>query len=325
MAFANTSISDLIAVGIDSRNREIADNALNHTPITAALKAKGRVKTFSGGITILEELNYNNNANGGSYSGYDVLPVAASDNISAAQFNIKQYAVPVTVSGLEARIQNAGKEALLDLVEERITVAEDTMANLLETDVYGDGTGNGGKALTGLAAAVEATATASQTSTYGGISRTNFAFWRNQYSNPATNTSATLQAAWNTMWSSCTRGNDQPDVIIAGNAQWGRYLASLQAIQRFTDPSTATLGFATLKYMTADVFLGGGINGVVATGTTLFLNTKFLRWRPHSATNMITLPDRFATNQDAFTRILLWAGNLTCRGAQFQGRLVSSD
>lgn len=324
MAFANTNISDLIAAGIDSRTREIADNALNHTPITAALKEKGRVKTFSGGVTIMEEINYNNNANGGSYSGYDTLPVAASDNISAAQYQIKQYAVPVTVSGLEARIQNAGKEAILDLVEERITVAEDTMANLLEVDVYGDGTGNGGKALTGLGAIVESQVAGSQTATVGGISRTNFPFWRSYYLTTATNTAALCQAAWNTTYSNLVRGNDGPDVIIAGSQEWGRWLASLQAIQRFTDPNTAKLGFTTMKFMNADVYLGGGIGGVVGTTNALFLNTKYLRWRPHSGTNMITLPDRYATNQDAFTRILLWAGNLTCRGSQFQGRLVGS-
>lgn len=325
MAFANTNISDLIASGIDSRTREIADNALAHNPITAALKAKGRVKTFSGGVTIMEELNYGTNANGGSYSGYDVLPVAASDNISAAQYNIKQYAVPVTVSGLEARIQNAGKEAILDLVEERIQVAEDTMANLLETDVFGDGSANGGKSLTGLGAIVEANATATQTASVGGISRANFPFWRNYcVTGQTTNTAATLQAVWNTAYANLVRGNDAPDVIIAGAQEWGRYLASLQAIQRFTDPNSANLGFMTLKYMNSDVYLGGGIGGVMTTSHVLFLNTKYLRWRPHSGTNMITLPDRYATNQDAYTRILLWAGNLTCRGAQFQGRTVTS-
>jgi len=30
---------------------------------------------------------------------------------------------------------------------------------------------------------------------------------------------------------------------------------------------------------------------------------------------------RYATNQDAEVQILAWAGNLTCSGVQFQGRL----
>ncbi|WP_276834437.1 DUF5131 family protein, partial [Chryseobacterium cucumeris] len=56
------------------------------------------------------ELSFAENANGGFYSGYDLLPVAAQDVISAAEYQIKQYAVPVVMSGLEM-LQNSGKGA----------------------------------------------------------------------------------------------------------------------------------------------------------------------------------------------------------------------
>jgi hypothetical protein len=56
------------------------------------------------------------------------------------------------------------------------------------------------------------------------------------------------------------------------------------------------------------------------------LNTKFIFLRPHSARDMVPLnPNkRYAVNQDAEVSILAWAGNLTCSGAQFQGRLISA-
>jgi hypothetical protein len=324
MAFANSNISDLIATGIDSRTGEIADNVLGNNPILANLKKKGRVKTVSGGVSIVEELSFAQNPNGGAYDGYDPLPMAPVDVISAAQYDWKQYAVPVVVSGKE-EMQNSGKEALLDLVESRLEVAESTMANLIEVGLYGNGTGYGGKALTGLGAIVENLATASQTSTVGGISRTTYSFWRSYYATASTATAALLQAAMNTAYGALTRGADAPDLIIAGAEMWGEYLASLQSIQRFTDPSSATLGFATLKYMNADVYLGGGIGGVVDTKHILFLNSKYLRWRPHSKRNMVSLDPRNAWSQDASGRILAFMGNLTCRGSQFQGRFVSSD
>lgn len=324
MAFANSNISDLIATGIDSRTGEIADNVLGNNPILANLKKKGRVKTVSGGISIVEELSFAQNPNGGAYDGYDPLPMAPADVISAAQYDPKLYAVPVVVSGKEEN-QNSGKEALIDLVESRIEVAESTMANIIETGLYGDGTGYGGKALTGLGAIVENLATASQTSTVGGISRATWAFWRSYYATASTATAALLQSAMNTMHGSLTRGVDSPDIYIAGAEMWGEYLASLQAIQRFTDPSSATLGFATLKYMTADFYLGGGIGGVVDTKHILALNTKYLKWRPYAKRNFVSLPDRTSWNSDATGRILAFMGNLTCRGSQFQGRFVSSD
>jgi hypothetical protein len=326
MAFANSNISDLIATGIESRSREIADNVLGNNPITAQLKKKGRTKTFSGGHKIIEELSFTTNPNGGAYSGYDTLPTAPSDVISAAEYTIKQYAVPVVVSGLET-LQNAGKEQLIDLVDARLEVAEATMANLIETGVYGDGTGYSGKAIDGLGKTVEATATASQTSTVGNISRTSYPFWRNYCATAVdTSTATAIQSAYNAAWAALVRGADAPDLIVAGATHWQRYLGSLQAIQRFTDPSSATLGFPSLKFMTADYVLGGGIGGVVSALHTLFLNTKYLKFRPHSARNMVSLDPtrRYATNQDAYVQILAWAGNMTMSGAQFQGRVVSS-
>lgn len=104
---------------------------------------------------ILQEIMYTdpttNNTN--SYSGYEVLNVGQNSPISSAQFSITQYASAVTISGLEM-IQNSGKEAIIDLLDGRMEVAEAQLANRISGDLYGDGTGNAGKNLTGLAAAV---------------------------------------------------------------------------------------------------------------------------------------------------------------------------
>jgi hypothetical protein len=103
---------------------------------------------------------------------------------------------------------------------------------------------------------------------------------------------------------------------------WGDYVAALQAQQRFTDPKVGNFGFPTIKYMDADVVLDGGIGGNMFTDSALFLNTKYLHYRPHANRNMVPLSPnrRHAVNQDAEVQIMAWAGNLTCSGAQFQGR-----
>jgi len=322
MAFPN--VSDIVATTIQSRTRKIADNVTKNNALYMRLDQKGNRKTFSGGNVIYQELSFAQNANGGWYSGYDLLPVAASDVISAAEFTIKQLACPVTMSGLE-EIQNAGREQMIDLLEARINVAEATMANLMAQGVYGDGTTYGGKALTGLGAAVPVDPT---TGTYGGIDRSNanWAFWRSVVTTAGSAlTSATIQGAWNAMWGSLVRGTDRPDLIVCDNTQWALYLASLQAQQRFTQPDVGNLGFPSLKFMDADVVLDGGIGGYAPAKTTFFLNTKYIFLRPHSARDMVSLnPNkRYAVNQDAEVSILAWAGNLTCSGSQFQGRLIS--
>lgn len=320
MAFANPDVSDIIATTIQSRTGKIADNVSQNNALLMRLRQRGNVRPFSGGNVILQELSFAENANAGWYSGYDTLTVNAQDVISAAQFDIKQCAVPVTMSGLEM-LQNAGKEQIIDLMEARIKVAESTMANLVSAGLYSNGTAAGGKQLTGLLVAVSKTPT---TGVYGGIDRATFTFWQNRATNPATAIDASnIQANMNTMWASLVRGTDKPDLIPMDNIYWGFYMASLQNIQRFSDSDLAKLGFTTVKYMTADVILDGGIGGDIAASTMYFLNTNYIFFRPHRDRNFVALDPnkRYSVNQDAVVQILAFAGNLTSSGSQFQGVL----
>jgi hypothetical protein len=320
MAFPN--VSDIVATTIESRSRKIADNVTKNNALLTWLDQRGNTKTISGGSKILQELSFAENGNAGFYSGYDLLPVAAQDVLSAAEFEIKQAACPVIISGLE-QLQNMGREQMIDLLDGRIGVAEASMANLLAGGVYSDGTGAGGKQITGLDLAVSVTPA---TGAYGGIDPATWAFWQNKYTAAALD-ATTVDGAMNAMWASLVRGMDRPDLIVMDNLFWSIFIASLQAQQRFTSAGSATRGFPTIKYMDADVVLDGGLGGFATTKTAYFLNTKYLHWRPHASRNMVPLAPnkRYAINQDAEVQILAWAGNLTCSGRQFQGRLVDNS
>jgi len=322
MAFAN--LSDIVATTIQSRSRVLADNVTKNNAALAKLSERGNIKPVSGGSTILQELSFAENGNAGWYSGYDLLPVAAQDVISSAEFAWKQLACPVVISGLED-LQNSGKEAFIDLLEGRIGVAEATMMNKLAGGVYADGTGSGGKELTGLNAAVPTTP---NTGTYGGIDRATWTFWRSKVAdvNTYASNARPVQAAFNAIWAQLVRGTDRPDLILVDSVMWGNYLQELQAQQRFTDPKMASFGFPSIKFMDADVVMDGGIGGFCPAKTAFFLNTKYLFLRPHARRNMVPLAPnkRYAINQDAEVQIIAWAGNMTCSGAQFQGRVVDT-
>jgi hypothetical protein len=323
MAFANPSISDVIATTIQNRSGIIADNVTKNNALLSRLKQRGNIKKFSGGNVILQELSFAENANAGYYSGYETLPVAAQDVISAAQYDIKQAACPVTISGLE-QLQNAGKEQIIDLLEGRIAVAEATMANLISSGLYSDGTGYGGKEITGLGVQVPINPA---TGSPGGIDRATWNFWRSKIFDFTTDGGAAVSASniqtyFNKLWGQLVRGNDRPDLIIVDTLLWGFYTASLQLIQRFTSSDSANLGFVTQKFMDADVVLDGGIGGFCPANTGFMLNTKYLFYRPHAQRDMVALSPgkRYSVNQDAEVQILAWAGNLTASGLQFQGR-----
>ena len=333
MAFANSSISDIIATNIQSRTGELADNVTNNNALLRRLKDRGNVKTFSGGNVILQEIMYTDSTtnNTNSYSGYEVLNVSQNSPISSAQFSITQYAAAVSISGLEM-IQNSGKEAIIDLLDGRMMVAEAQLANRIGGDIYKDGTGNSGKDLTGLAAAVP---DAPSTGTYGGINRANYSFWRSaKYSGVTDGGSAVsasnIQSYMDSLAVQLIRGTDKPDLIVADSNYYRLYLQSMQSIQRVTDGGNSTqgAGFASLKYygagMASDVVLDGGIGAAATANHMWFLNTKYLMFRPHVDRNFVPIGgERQAVNQDAVVKLIGWAGNLTSSGPQFCGVLIA--
>ncbi len=347
MPFANSDITDIIATTIQQRSGELADNVTNNNALLRRLKGKGNVRPFGGGNVILEEIMYidSSTINANSYSGYEVLNINPNSPISAAQFSITQYAAAISMSGLEM-LQNSSKEAIIDLLEGRHKVAESQLMNRIDNDLYLDGTGNAGKNLTGLGAAL----TTAGTGTYGGIPRATWAFWSNQFYRGVTDggaavSAANIQSYMTTLALRCVRGNDKPDLWVGSSDYYAFYVASLQAIQRVssdTGSGAAGAGFGPeLKFygggMSADVVLGGGVSGLVSataaanTNTTTSgavtanmyaINTNYLFFRPHRDRNFVPIGgERQSVNQDAVVKLIGWAGNLTSSGPQFSGRL----
>ena len=342
MPFANSSITDIIATTIQNRSGELADDVTNNNALLKRLNAKGNVRPFGGGNVILEEIMYSDSAtiNANSYSGFEVINITPNSPISAAQFSITQYAGAITMSGLEM-LQNSSKEQIIDLLEGRQKVAEAQLKNRIDYDLYQDGTGNSSKNLTGLAAAVPDTPTSG---TYGGISRSSFAFWQSVSYSGVTNggaavSSANIQAYMTALAIRLVRGSDKPDLWVGDNTYYQYYVNSMQAIQRVTSEGSgsAGAGFASLKFygggMAADVVLGGGVNYDVdtsgnnggATSAHMWaLNTDYIFFRPHRDRNFVPIGgERQSVNQDAIVKLIGWAGNMTCSNSSLQGVLIA--
>lgn len=320
---ASPNLSELLTSTLANRSEEVADNVTDSNAILKWMQKRGSIKTCDGGTTIEENLDYAENPNGGSFSGYDIIPMAASDVLTTASYGWKEYAASVMISGREMSI-NSGKSKILDLMDARIKNAKATLANLIALGLYSDGTGNGGKDITGLAAAVPDDPT---TGTYGDINRATWPFWRSQVEDTAATVAAsTIQPAMNSLYVKTTRGTDHVNLILAGSSIYQIFEASLQPLQRFANADEADLGFTTLKYKGASVVLDGGIGGNQNTLKMHFLNTNYLKWRPHKDVNFVPLgPDRrHPINQNAVGAIIGFMGNMTCSGAQFQGILIGT-
>lgn len=314
---ASPNLTEIVTTTLYKRNKELADNVSKGNALLARLNEKGNVRSASGGRQIVEELEYAENSTFMYYSGYETLDISPSDVFSAAVFDWKQAAVNVSASGLETEIQNAGEEAVINLLEKRIDNAMKTMRNNLSIGVYSDGTGSSGKQIGGLQLIV---ADAPATGTVGGINRANYSFWRNQTSGDVAGidtTAATLRTEMQAMWLETSRGPDVTDFIVADQTLFSVFWDSLTDIQRITGSDEGVAGYKSLKYVTADVFYDGD-SGIPANHM-YFLNTDYLYLRPHSARNVVPLDKKSSVNQDAMIVPIVWAGNLTCSNCDVQG------
>lgn len=310
---ATINIGELVATTLRNRQGMLADNVSNHNALFRRLNEKGNVRTADGGRTILEELMYAENGTVQWYSGYEVLSTVVSEVMDAAEFNWKQLAGNVVISGLEGEVQNSGRERVINLLESRIRNLEISLRNTAATAVYADGTGNSGKEFGGLQLLVADDPTAS--SSIGGINQNTYSWWRNQTSGDVTLSSSTITGEMNDLWLACVRGTDKPDLIPADANTYSFYEASLQQYQRFSSPDMADAGFTNLKYKTADVVY----DDQCPANHMYFLNTEYLALRPHADRQFVPLDRRASINQDATVIPVVFAGNMTVSNRSLQG------
>lgn len=321
---ASPNLGEIITTTLRNRTGKLADSVSKNNALLNRLLEKGRVETVDGGRTIVQEIEYQENGTFKRYAGYDLLNIAPSDVMTAAEFDWKQAVAAISISGLEQR-QNSGKEQIIPLLAKRIKNAQKTLRNNIALDCYSDGTADGGKQIGGLAAAVP---NAPTTGTYGGINRASWTFWQSQKYSGLTDgggaTSATnIQKYMNALWFKTVRGADHPDLIIADNNYYNLYLQSLQTIQRITSDKMAQAGFTSLKYMNADVVLDGGFGGGAPVSQMYFLNTDYIFLRPDAQRNFVELGgERMNPNQDAIVKLIGWMGNLTASNMFLQGTLI---
>src|SRR3982074_1469066 len=173
---ASPNLGEIITTTRQTRTGKPADSVSKNNALLNRLLEKGRVDTADGGRTIVQEIEYQENGTFKRYAGYDLLNIAPSDVLTAAEYDWKQAVAAISISGLE-QMQNSGKEVMIKLLAARIKNAQKTLRNNIALDCYSDGTADGGKQIGVLQAAVT---TSPASGTYGGIPRSAWAFWQNQ-------------------------------------------------------------------------------------------------------------------------------------------------
>lgn len=317
----------LLASTLSNYTSEIADAVANSTWVLSVLKQKGNWMEVDGGVDIVENLEYAENSSFMYYSGNEILNLQVNEVFDFARFSWKQAAVSVQMSGLE-EVQNSGKAQIFNLATKKIKNARTTMENNIAVGVYSDGTGTGGKQITGLQAAVPDDPT---TGTYGGINRATWTFWRSSRYRGVTDGGAAVSSSnirnyMSRLYNPLTRMKETPSMIIADNNYYTLYEESLMGIQNLyvKDAEPVDGGLPVLRYKGSKVYCDGGMGGACPANHMYFLNPDYLYFKVSPKRNFEVIGGkRSAINQDATVQIVAMAGNLTCSNAKMHGVLIA--
>jgi hypothetical protein len=312
-ASPNSTYTEIVTTTLAGYSKTMADNVTNNNALLRHIDSNGN-KSPATGRTIVQELEYATNSTTKWYSGYEVLDTSTSNVFTAAEFNYKQLAGNVVISGLE-QVENSGPEQIFNLLKSRIRNLEKSLKNTMATALYADGTGTDSKELGGLQLIVPGTVG----NTVGGINSTTYSFWQNQvydFSTEGVTASATtIQTAMNTLWLACIRGADRPDVIVGDTNYFGFYWSSLQSNQRFTSDESASAGFMNLMFMDAPVYY----DDQCPSNKMYMLNTDYLFLRYAEGREFVPLGEKASVNQDALVMPVAWAGNMAVSNRARQG------
>ena len=99
MASPNSTFTEIVTTTLAGYSKSLADNITNNNALLRHIDRDGG-KQSATGRSIVQELEYAENSTVKWYSGYEVLDTSTSNVFIAAEFNYKQLAGNVVISGL---------------------------------------------------------------------------------------------------------------------------------------------------------------------------------------------------------------------------------
>jgi len=319
MASPNSTFTELVTSTFRKVRKDVKDNLSNRNALLKHIYKRGNYRSEDGGLTIVTPLDYAANTTYQRYSDWDLLNIAQSDVISAAEYQWRQIAINIVASGREKRI-NSGESRIFSLAKSKMKNAIRTFNNSFSSDLYSDGTAT--NQINGLQALVSDLGTG----TVGGIDSSTYTFWKNTIfdcsANSVTSSATTIENSMMLpLWLNLDRGpDDQPDLIVMDNVYYKYFEASQTSLKRYMDSSSADGGLVSLKYKNADVYFDG--NSGIPSSHAYFLNSNYIELVVHKDADLEVMDSQRPINQDGDVVPILWMGNLTLSNRKMQGVIL---
>ncbi len=326
----------VLSTALEMRSAAIEDLVSDSVPLFNVLKRKGLWRPYSG-PRIRQTLQIDK-TDAQWYNGYDFLANPPLELVNDAYWTPKMVAVPISLT-MEEILNNEGENQIHDILETYMEAAEGSLVDAMDEAIHSDGTGDGGKQLTGMAGAVPVSP--STAGVYGGIDRNTYSLWRTSSFDansdfPTIGTqvnSTTIRPMLSRIIGQRSRNTRAADLLIMSEDHYWAYDAATVNIQRIArEGSLASLGFSSIEYVgggrRAEIVLASGLNNNMPANTTYGLETASLRLRYNANRNFDKLFEgdgQKPINQDAIAQFLGWMGELTLINPLFTWRFRDSN
>ncbi len=296
------SINDLNTFCRDVVLPKLVDNIHRIGPTIFTLldsPAKFTGSTFSVPIT------YAKNTNAQFYAANATLNVATIEQDTKVQYSPVRSNTALTLEGLDMAL-NQGDGKVLDMVKERVKIAETSLKDLFATSLFNTTQSNAFNGLHTIAAAG---------GTLGGVAQSDVATWQGSSGlngcggGPDSSTTALTQTALDLHYESAMIGNEQPDYGVTTFAIWSGIVAKyLEAYMRYqnSDTKMANLGFQGIKYRNADFYADANC----ASGSLWFWIKAHTYFAVVPGYNFKFIDFVYQPNKDQQTAMIRWYGQL---------------
>lgn len=303
-----------------ARKKEIIDQVFKAVPLFLLMDRRGHRKQQRGGRNIEIPLRIGKNTSVQFIGRGDSVTFVDDDNLSVANYDWG-YLTGHILRYFQDFQQNRGSAELKNKVNEDIDNLRDSSIDRLESAMFGDGSGDDGKAIDGLQSLVP---TDPSTGTVGGINRANYSWWRNNYYDmDGEEVTVLLTDRMTTMFNDCGvygMGVSRfPDLIVTDQTTYESYereCRELGQIALTADQQMADLGFGEL------LFKGRHITWSPScpSGYMWFLNSHYLYWTVDPIENL-NLGEWLSIPNQPRDRIahLMTVGNLGASNSRKQG------
>lgn len=316
------NVNALIATTLPKVQPDVVDNFFKATPFFWWMRDKGRVKSWDGGDGMEIPIMFDENPNAKSYLPYEVMDVTPPHGIGTTVWRQAHYRVPLMYARTTAAM-NRGESAVVDLIDQLKEQAQLSLVKTLNTDLFKETTQRS-QDLNSLYYLIQEAAPTAQTLAPGGISKSTYSWWRNNYVT-INATAAGLVAGIRELHMNCTNGADTPDLALCDDYTYINLENRLSTNVRFVNPRAVEFGFENLTYKGVTVMFDKSIpdddhNGD-GDGTLFWLNSKYLKLYIGTDANFKVLPPEYDKWQDAYVGVILVDAQVTCSNMDRQGIL----